>query len=384
MQLFDDFVRTNFNHSDHAEQTYDFYNRVALPEFVKVRGRLEKWFAAYPDEAKAELKRNLQSDFDAAYYELFLYTLFIENGFTVELHPKVTGSTKRPDFLIRKRDFSTYVEARVVHEVTANEANEINLKNRIYDKINEIKSDYFHISIDELVILNMAKAPSLKEISGFVQNALAQVDYQKCLNEIRKNSNRAFGIIPQFTLETLTVKLIISVLPKSTPSIGKNSKLIGIYADRGKAQMINPSKALFKALNEKAKRYGQLENSFIIAINALSPWVSYEEDYTITLFGDETIAFDPNNRVYSSAQGTKGFFMDASGFRYSRVSGILFTKAYHSSVAGSKLTLYHNPGASRPIDLDLLDVDQTYITEGHLKKFKGKHAASLFNLNQEE
>ncbi|GAB3702466.1 hypothetical protein GCM10027592_31920 [Spirosoma flavus] len=94
MKLFDDFERTDLTYSSHSETTYIFYNRAALPEFVEVRARLEAWFTVYPDVAKAEFKRNLEKDFDAAYFELFLFTLFVKNGFAVELHPQMANSTR--------------------------------------------------------------------------------------------------------------------------------------------------------------------------------------------------------------------------------------------------------------------------------------------------
>lgn len=82
----------------------------------------------------------------------------------------------------------------------------------------------------------------------------------------------------------------------------------------------------------------------------MSPWVTYEGDYTIALSGSDSIMFDPTNSVYLSVNGSDGFFMNRQGYTHSRVSGVLFTKAYDSSVIESSLIFYHNPNASRPIE----------------------------------
>lgn len=375
MQLFDDFERTDLTYSKHSESTYDFYNRAALPKFTEVRLRLEEWFLAYPNEAKSELKRNLEKDFSAAYYELFLFTLFVKNGFFVELHPAMPNSSKRPDLLIRKGEFEAYVEARVVHEVTVDETKIRNIKKRIYDRINELKSDYYVVTIHDLEILDMANPPSTNDINSFIQGVLVKANYESDLITIRKR--RSTG--PYYTLESKTVKLVISLFPKTVPS-SNTGPLIGIYGDEGKAQMVNPAKALTKALNEKAKRYGQPDKPFIIAINAMSSWVTYEEDYTLALFGSDCIKFDSANRVYLSANGSEGFFINKQGQIHSRISGVLFIKAYDSSVAGSTLVCYHNPNASRPIEHTFLNITQKYLIEEKLHTIEGASTASLFEV----
>ncbi|MVM30426.1 hypothetical protein GO755_10310 [Spirosoma sp. HMF4905] len=375
MKLFDDFERTDFTYSKHSESTYNFYNRAALTEFTEVRLRLEEWFTAYPDKDKAEFKRNLEKDFSAAYYELFLFTLFVKNGFNVVVHPVMPNSSNKPDLLIRKNQFEAYLEARVVHEVSANETKNGNLKKRIYDKINELKSDYYVVTIHDLEILDMANPPSTNDINSFIQGVLAKANYESDLVTIRQGRSKC----PYYTLESTTVKLVISLFPKAIP--GSNTgPLIGIYADEGKAQMVNPAKALTKALNEKAKRYGQPDKPFIIAINAMSSWVTYEEDYTIALFGSDSVKFDSTNRVYLSANGSEGFFINKQGHTHSRVSGVLFTKAYDSSIAGSTLVFYHNPNASRPIEPTVLNVTQKYLIEEQLHTIEGATTASLFEV----
>lgn len=373
VKLFDDFERTDFTYSRHSESTYSFYNRAALPEFTEVRLRLEEWFADYPDKEKAEFKRNLQNDFDAAHYELFLFALFVKNGFIVELHPIMPNSSKRPDLLIRKGEFEAYVEARVVHEVSVDETKIRNIKKRIYDKINELKSDYYVVTIHDLKILNMANPPSTKAINLFIQDVLAKTNYESDLITISQRHSTC----PYYTLESKAVKLVISLFPKAIP--GSNTgPLIGIYADEGKAQMVNPAKALTKALDEKAKRYGQPDKPFIIAINAMSSWVTYEEDYTIALFGSDSIKFDSTNKIYLSAKGSNGFFINERGHTHSRVSGVLFTKAYNSSVAGSTLIFYHNPNASRHIEPAFLNITQKHLIEEKLHTIEGAATTSLF------
>ncbi|GAB3702462.1 hypothetical protein GCM10027592_31910 [Spirosoma flavus] len=218
----------------------------------------------------------------------------------------------------------------------------------------------------------MSNSPSTKQINTFILDVLEKANYESDLVTIRQN--RSIG--PHHTFENNEVRLVISLFPKAVPCPGQ---LIGIYADEGKAQMVNPAEALTKALNDKAKRYGLPDKPFILAINALSPWATYEEDFTISLFGSDSIMFDATNRVYLSASNSVGFFINKHGQTHSRVSGVLFAKAYHSSVAGSTLVLYHNPNAALPIEPSSLNLSQKYIKDGKLQSIEVIPTASLFN-----
>jgi hypothetical protein len=51
--------------------------------------------------------------FDAAFFELFIYRLLVVLSHDVVVHPNVTGSFRRPDFLAVTKEggLKTYVEA---------------------------------------------------------------------------------------------------------------------------------------------------------------------------------------------------------------------------------------------------------------------------------
>jgi len=68
--------------------------------FAKIRNLLNKWFDHYPQEDQLSLKTDFKNDFQAAFFELFIHELFKKQGFKLKPHPKVEGTTKKPDFLV--------------------------------------------------------------------------------------------------------------------------------------------------------------------------------------------------------------------------------------------------------------------------------------------
>ena len=53
-KLFDDYERTDESPALFSESPYTYLNRAAEDRYVKIRALLEDWFAAYPNENKAE------------------------------------------------------------------------------------------------------------------------------------------------------------------------------------------------------------------------------------------------------------------------------------------------------------------------------------------
>ena len=74
---------------------------------------LESWYKDYRDP-DGDLRHRFRQDdahqHDAAWWELYIYTLFRRLGYAVEVHPSVPRSSRRPDFLAVDAHDSVYVE----------------------------------------------------------------------------------------------------------------------------------------------------------------------------------------------------------------------------------------------------------------------------------
>lgn len=107
MKLFDDKIRTDDEPAKHLDNTYDFYDRSKSVPAGNVRNQLNTWFDNYPLAEKTELKRRFQTAL------LFLHELFHRQGFSLEPHPVLMGTTKRPDYLVKGHRKKNYTIRRI-------------------------------------------------------------------------------------------------------------------------------------------------------------------------------------------------------------------------------------------------------------------------------
>jgi hypothetical protein len=127
MAIFDDFSRSDRGFATTGEASFSFLNRSNRPEVVAVREMIEDWFTHYPSQDQPELvarfrDKNTPENFDSAFFELFLHEFFRRGECQVEVHPRSSGSAKRPDFFIKtptSRCF--YLEAIVATGITREE-----------------------------------------------------------------------------------------------------------------------------------------------------------------------------------------------------------------------------------------------------------------------
>src|SRR5437879_4767924 len=100
--LFDDITRSDCSGSTHSESTFAFLNRVDSDFFGRVRETLEEWFDHLPDSGRADIRGRIRSGDDyellGAFWELYLHEYLIRSGFSVELHPTIQGTSRKPDF----------------------------------------------------------------------------------------------------------------------------------------------------------------------------------------------------------------------------------------------------------------------------------------------
>jgi hypothetical protein len=92
MSLFEKKERTLDGPAKYNVDTYQYYNDSARQDMEVIRQLLEKWFSHYPDDEKQDLKTRFQASFDAAFYELYIYTLFTKLGFSLSIHPDIPGT----------------------------------------------------------------------------------------------------------------------------------------------------------------------------------------------------------------------------------------------------------------------------------------------------
>jgi hypothetical protein len=83
--------------------------------------------------------------FDAAFFELYLHTLFRRLGYIAHVHPRAGGLNKRPDFLITENGQSRFlIEAASVTDASNTARAAESRLHAVYDALNRFHCpDYF-------------------------------------------------------------------------------------------------------------------------------------------------------------------------------------------------------------------------------------------------
>ena len=152
------------NYANHQHDSYEFYDNSAKNKFTVIRDTLNDWFSRYPENHKWNLKRDFQSDFDPAFFELFIHELFSKQGFQLTPHPILPDSTNHPDFLAKKGNIEIYLEAKVSFDESKEEKALKTKNNIIYDAINQISCPCYGINIESIDFIsnNQAKLGKVK------------------------------------------------------------------------------------------------------------------------------------------------------------------------------------------------------------------------------
>lgn len=347
-KLFDDKERNTLRYSKHREKPYSFYDETAMPQFVTVREMLNEWFSRYPASHMHSLKRDFQSQFDAAFFELFIHELFIQQGFVLTPHPDVPNSSKNPDFLAQKGGCEIYLEAKVATDKSNEERTLENKRNAIYDELQQLKSPDYWIDIRAMVFKsnNQAKLSKIKVV------------IQKWLNETHLHSKVIYNDSDYFGEQFFTYKddditLSLSLFPSSIEKDHPIASYLGGSYSGGCEQ------ALTNAIREKATRYGNLDKPYIVCINLPGIRQPYSDEIYNTLFGRLGVMdgnFKGETAPYSPE--VNGLLKNSIGPVFKQASAFFITRVFPSNLHVADHWLIEHPHANSKLNFE--DVSLTF------------------------
>ena len=377
MKLFDQKKRTDLKPANHLDDDYDFYDRSAQPMFVKIRNLLNKWFDDYPKEDQVSLKAHFKNDFQAAFFELFIHELFKKQGFKLKPHPKVEGTTKKPDFLVTSESDEFYIEVKHASDLSEQDESYEKRKALLYDEINRIESPDFFLHIRELTI-KTRQQPSAKKVIKAINDKLLRHNPDKITELVNEHD---LDHTPRINFEDDKIDIEISLIPKSPESRGKNGiRPIGIYP--GEFSWGGAEDAIKKAIENKATRYGNLNLPYLICINSTSRTWTDIEDVMNALFGSlqVTVSADPSNNKEKWSRAYDGIFLDTTGPKFTRVSGILITNIYPSNLHVADHWLVKHPFASRDLSFDDIYLSRLEVIESKIESISGKKIKDILEV----
>jgi hypothetical protein len=381
MVLFDEKERSDLKPANHLDNTYDYYDRCALKEISEKRKILNQWFNNSPESEKSELKARFKKSFSPAFFELFLHELFRKQGFSLEPHPELPNSTKRPDFLVTRDGFEFYLEAKEVKDKSERELGVDNRISAFYDSLNRTNSPNFFFAIDHFVFKNSLQ-PKLKDCIRFIESELQKYDPDEITKQYELNGldNR-----PIIEYDNKDLSLVISLIPKNKDARGLNDvRPIGIYGTE--STWGGPEDAIKRSVAKKAGRYGTLDKPYLICINSTSERGTHEFDTLNSLFGKSQFSFstDPNNRNERQTRSLDGVFQNEYGPQYTRVSAIFITSINQSNYHVADHWLVKHPFASNDLNMTKFELSYIEVENNKIIKRDGKGINDIISNRDEK
>lgn len=377
MKLFDHKERTDSNPANHLDNTYDFYDRSSLPQVEQIRNTLNQWFSSYHDSEKKELKTRFQTEFSAAFFELFLHELFKKEGFTFEPHPNVPGTSKKPDFLVTGNGLEFYLEAKESTDKSDSERSLENRINQLYDSLNQIDSPNFFLRINELN-LKSKNQPSGKTIKRYLERELKNFDPEEITKQIQANGLDGTGTI---TFEDDNVLLVVSLISKSPELRGKEGvRPIGVYPFQ--SFWGGSDESIKTAIEKKASRYGVPDKPYLICINATSEKGLDHYDMMNALFGSLQVTYstNPENRDERWTRALDGAFLNSSGPKFTRVSAIFITHVHSANLHVANHWLIKHPYATKELSFDPFRLEKILVIDNKIETIKGNSIKEILEI----
>ena len=118
MELFSDFERTAELSELRRLSLFEAFDQAPYAGAATFREMCNDWFSRFPSSERVDLKGRFTSSDDdvhkSAWFELLLHEPLLRLRLTTVVHPEVTHTTKRPDFLGSGKDRRFFLEAVAV------------------------------------------------------------------------------------------------------------------------------------------------------------------------------------------------------------------------------------------------------------------------------
>lgn len=326
--IFTQNARTDTSPKTHRESTFLHIDRSARPEYGRIRTLIEDWCSRVPETERHEFIQRIKSGddlaFHSAFLELYTHELLLATRHSVVFHPKLTDTSRRPDFLATDSEGQELiVECTVATEDSdADRAAQARL-NTLYDSINRVRCD------DVFLDLRIAGRPN-SPVPGlrWRQEIQSWVDSLDCEALLAMGPVPNDSQLPRLDRDHDGLHLTIKPIPKKPEARGKGQRPIGVQAFEG--CMVTSHDEIRETVRDKAGRYGTPKRPYILVVNCLGEHADEEE-------------------IHGAMFGHSGIWRDTDTPMFTRVSAVL---ALHHllpwSVAAASARLFHNPHAAFP------------------------------------
>jgi len=379
INLFEASTGNNLLPKSHNEDSYSYFNNSARTEIIEMRKEMEAWFSEYPEPDKKDLKYTFINDFDAGFFELFLFILFKKMGYAIKIHPSVPSSQKQPDFLISGHGEEFYLEAKVSYYESQEERSLAKRLGTLYDILDNADIADFFIYLRKVKVKS-SKQPRAKEILHAITEYFNSFDVAELYHSMNS------GVISTSlwkVYEDDDIYIEYGPIPKNEEGRGqKAQRVIGAYGFETK--ILKNVESLRRALKLKAGRYKALDKPYLIAINAIDMMGLDQNDVFDCLFGTTCIVPDQIGKSENTHE-----FRDHDGFftgrndqgQNTRVSAAFITKINVGNWKEAKYWITENQKARLPISLRNSSLTTRFIQDDIIYRTPGGTFGDIFLLS---
>jgi hypothetical protein len=345
--LFDDRVRDDHSPAAYDEPTYSFLDRRAGAGWQRVRDLLEEWLHHVPDAAHADLRGRLQAgtetSFRSAFFELYCHEALLRSGWDLENHPSLGHTPRRPDLRASRAGVTAYVEITTTSKPQLSEAARARLST-VLDTIND-RMEIGDFMLGAEILGVGSTAPPAGPLCSHLRSWLSSLSADDLIAAADNYEFESTG------WDHDDWHLTFEAYPLPAAQRGPGGRIIGTSREAG-ASVIDDVAPLRKRLADKAKAYGKLNASFVIAVDAVSDFTG-DRDFISALYGTSVIRYyqnaGPSAPPPAAFRLFDGLWARPGGWHQIQVSAVLASvRIMPWSVASTVPTLWHHPGADSP------------------------------------
>lgn len=378
--LFDNIGRSELKSDSPSESMFRDINHYDWPGATDIRNTLESWFENYPLQHRTDLRERFRSDDDqnreGAFFELFLHELLTRLGFSLEVHPEITGLRARPDFLVSRYNQRFFIEATVTGQRAGPFARNRNEQD-VIDKLNTLASSHFGITVHKEGTLS--RTLSRENVVRPFKELLESHDPDDVQREIDKHGRNA---APSQRIECGNWTLEGWLWPIS-PERQRNDSNRQFVIGHHRGAFTDCATPVRKALKEKSRKYRNLGLPLVLAIHTRDTYYKAPQHDLEVLIGDEQLLCSKENLNVLSSLGRRPIGVWSRG-RGSQMDAFLSIQNVDMwNIRNASTSLYLNPKNTHTVFPDVLyRLPYAKGCNGKMKWFEGEHVAALVGVGQ--
>jgi hypothetical protein len=343
--LFHTAERSDRTPQGHSEDSFAFLDRIDSPYWAQVRTQLDEWYTAFPDADGDLLKRFRSRDprqHYPAWWELYIYTLLRKLGYSVTIHPEISDSTGRPDFLAERGDESFYVEAAAVFSGIIAPGRRGQIEAKIKDILESIPAHEVMVKFDFTRIGDTT--PRRRAITQPIEEWLSTIDADDLL------ARSALGACREFAFGDWAVEL--TPIPRSREFRGcPDNTLLGTGG--AIAGFTDDAAKLRAAIRRKGKHYGTPDRPLVVAVLAANGFVG-EDEIVGALFGAVQVRVNIQTGEQSYTRSRDGVWVGKSGPAAKRISAVMLgISVLPNGCATRPVRVWHHYEPTHPFTAEL-------------------------------